>query len=112
MNNYRKEVENIKFIRDRLIFQHKEDPDWDYMLRLKNTQARLEFENLTYGLHAVDTTTVGVKFSFAHAWVGAHWCKFNKRICITLIPFVTIWIAFKGGFRPREFKLTQNGLRK
>lgn len=105
MNNFKKEVAAIKLIRETL-FACGKHPNDQLLFALKEMQVRLELENLQYGLHIVDRTTAGIKLSFAHAWLGIHWCKFNKRVCITLIPFVTIWIAFKGGFRPREFKLT------
>ncbi|WP_157045829.1 hypothetical protein [Polaromonas sp. JS666] len=33
-------------------------------------------------------------------WIGAHWSPFNRRWCINLVPFVTLWIALKGGKEP------------
>lgn len=33
-------------------------------------------------------------------WVGVHWSGYNKRVCINLIPCVTIWITLEGGNTP------------
>lgn len=36
------------------------------------------------------------------AWVGAHWSKRNKRLCLNFLPFVTLWITAPGGKTPAE----------
>lgn len=33
-------------------------------------------------------------------WLGAHYSRFNRRLCITVFPCVTVAITFKGGVRP------------
>jgi len=43
----------------------------------------------------------GVLFNPYALWVGAHYSTYNKRLCINLLPAVTVWIAFKGGIQPR-----------
>ena len=45
---------------------------------------------------------VGVLFKPGSMWVGAHWSKRNRRICLNLIPCVTIWVALRGGYSPAE----------
>jgi hypothetical protein len=45
-------------------------------------------------------TAMGILFRWGSCWVGAHYSTKQKRLCVNLIPFVTIWVAFKGGFRP------------
>ncbi len=35
-------------------------------------------------------------------WIGLHWSSYNRRICINLIPFVTIWITGRYGNAPGE----------
>lgn len=42
----------------------------------------------------------GVLWRFGSAWVGAHWSPYNRRLCVNLIPFFTIWIAMPGGNTP------------
>lgn len=43
---------------------------------------------------------VGILFRWGSVWVGGHWSTNNKRLCINLIPFVTIWITARGGVTP------------
>jgi len=45
-------------------------------------------------------TTVGLKINFGAAWIGFHWSFYNRRICINIVPFVTVWVAFTGGRTP------------
>lgn len=33
-------------------------------------------------------------------WIGAHYSPFNRRVCINLVPFVTIWVALPDGKTP------------
>ncbi|WAR43626.1 hypothetical protein [Methylomonas rapida] len=33
-------------------------------------------------------------------WIGAHWSAANKRLCINLLPCVTVWVVMPGGFAP------------
>ncbi len=42
----------------------------------------------------------GVLVRGGSAWIGIHWSSHNRRFCINLIPFVTIWIVLKGGNTP------------
>lgn len=42
----------------------------------------------------------GILFRWGSAWVGVHWSPFNRRACINVIPFVTIWITLEGGNVP------------
>ena len=35
-------------------------------------------------------------------WIGAHYSKFNKRLCVNLLPFITFWFTLKGGKTPRD----------
>lgn len=44
----------------------------------------------------------GFKFGKGSGWIGAHWSKHNRRWCINLLPFCTIWITLKGGKTPYE----------
>lgn len=42
----------------------------------------------------------GVLVRGGSCWVGCHWSPYNKRACINLIPFVTIWVTAPGGRIP------------
>ncbi|MDT4328509.1 hypothetical protein ACQE3D_10825 [Methylomonas sp. MS20] len=33
-------------------------------------------------------------------WIGAHWSSANKRLCINLLPCVTVWVVMPGGVAP------------
>lgn len=33
-------------------------------------------------------------------WVGAHWSRENKRLCVNVVPFVTLWVTAPGGSVP------------
>jgi uncharacterized protein YhhL (DUF1145 family) len=43
---------------------------------------------------------IGCLFNINSCWIGYHYSTFNKRLCINLIPFFTIYIVFKGGNLP------------
>lgn len=42
----------------------------------------------------------GILFRLGSCWIGAHYAPHNKRLCINLVPFVTIWITAPGGRVP------------
>lgn len=42
----------------------------------------------------------GVLFRWQSLWIGAHWSPYNRRLCLNLIPCVTIWITARGGNTP------------
>ncbi len=43
----------------------------------------------------------GTIFRWGSCWVGWHWSRHNKRLCINLIPCLTFWIVWPGGNLPR-----------
>ena len=47
-----------------------------------------------------DRWRCGVLFRWGSLWVGAHYAANHKRLCINLIPCVTIWIVAPGGDVP------------
>lgn len=47
----------------------------------------------------------GLLFRFGSFWVGAHWSRRNRRLCVNPIPCVTIWITLKGGTPPEKSRL-------
>lgn len=42
----------------------------------------------------------GFLFRTGSLWIGAHWAPHNKRLCINLLPMLTIWFAWPGGYTP------------
>jgi hypothetical protein len=44
----------------------------------------------------------GILISKASFWMGMHWSRYNKRICINLIPFFTVWFCYSGGVTPKH----------
>jgi len=48
----------------------------------------------------VDRYTWGWLFRWGSFWIGAHWAKHNKRLCVNVIPCVTFWICAPGGNQP------------
>jgi hypothetical protein len=44
---------------------------------------------------------VGILMRATSLWLGAHWSPGNKRLCINVMPFVTLYIVWPGGIAPR-----------
>lgn len=44
----------------------------------------------------------GLLFNWRGLWIGAHYSSFNKRLCMNLIPCVTIWVCWEGGKVPQK----------
>ncbi len=44
----------------------------------------------------------GLLFNHRALWIGAHYSPFNRRVCINLIPMVTLWVCGKGGNVPHK----------
>lgn len=47
------------------------------------------------------TWRFGFLFRWGSLWIGAHYAPHNKRLCLNLIPCVTLWFTFPGGVPPR-----------
>lgn len=45
---------------------------------------------------------LGVLFNPYAFWIGAHYSIYNKRLCINILPLLTIWIVFNGGVVPKS----------
>lgn len=44
--------------------------------------------------------TAGILIRWGSCWIGWHWSPRNRRLCINLIPCVTIWLVGAGGVAP------------
>lgn len=42
----------------------------------------------------------GLLFNSAAWWVGAHYSRYDKRLCVNLIPCLTVWVTLPGGKLP------------
>ena len=42
----------------------------------------------------------GVIFRWWSFWIGFHYSKFNKRLCLNILPCLTFWITLPGGVKP------------
>lgn len=51
--------------------------------------------------------TIGIIFQPGAFWIGAHYSTYEKRLCINIIPFLTIWFAKEGGNVPKKKSLFQ-----
>lgn len=45
---------------------------------------------------------VGLKPRLGSLWIGVHWSPYNKRLCVNLVPCLTIWVTLKGGTMPNR----------
>lgn len=46
------------------------------------------------------TFTWGFKPRLGSFWVGVHWAPYNKRLCVNLLPCLTVWLVWPGGRVP------------
>lgn len=51
-------------------------------------------------LASVIPTGSGVLMRAGSFWVGTHWSGRNKRLCVNIVPCVTVWFTWPGGARP------------
>lgn len=42
----------------------------------------------------------GIIVRLGSFWLGAHWSPYNRRLCVNLIPCVTVWVTLPGGNTP------------
>lgn len=42
----------------------------------------------------------GVLFRLGSCWIGWHWSAYNKRLCVNVVPCVTVWLTLPGGNTP------------
>jgi len=43
---------------------------------------------------------IGLLFRLGSFWVGVHYSPQRKRVCINVLPCITVWIVMKGGDLP------------
>lgn len=44
--------------------------------------------------------TTGFMPRWGSLWVGAHWSPYNRRLCVNILPCLTVWFVFRGGITP------------
>jgi len=42
----------------------------------------------------------GLLLRWGSFWVGVHWAPEHKRLCVNLLPCVTLWVIGEGGDVP------------
>lgn len=47
----------------------------------------------------------GVLFNTGAFWIGVHYSPYNKRYCINVVPFVTLWVSLPDGNVPARSKM-------
>ena len=62
------------------------------------TRERLVFDPFARVVY--DFQHAGLLFNPNAAWIGAHWSPHNRRLCINIIPFLTLWVTAFGGETP------------
>lgn len=43
---------------------------------------------------------IGLLFRLGSFWVGVHYSPQRKRVCINVLPCITVWIVMRGGDIP------------
>jgi len=44
--------------------------------------------------------SLGLLFNRHAWWVGCHYSAFNRRYCVNLVPWLTVWVRLPGGKEP------------
>ena len=44
---------------------------------------------------------VGILFNIRAFWIGFYYSKYNRRLCINFIPFITLFFVLDGGKFPK-----------
>lgn len=48
-----------------------------------------------------DHWQAGVIFRLESFWIGIHWSKTNRRLCVNLLPCLTFYLTLAGGDVPK-----------
>lgn len=43
---------------------------------------------------------IGLLFRWGSCWIGIHYAAIYNRLCVNLVPFITIWFVGKEGDLP------------
>lgn len=57
----------------------------------------------TYGGYTIEPPPkwkAGILFRWGSLWVGVHWSEYNKRLCVNVVPCITVWVTLPGGIVP------------
>lgn len=77
---------------------------WKFRVKYTYWRNCFVFRKLLAGDETYFTTLFLFGFAFRPEsfWIGMHYSPYNKRLCINLVPFFTIWIASPYGRTPSE----------
>ena len=79
---------------------YREFPRAPVQARDPITEAEALRQFVTHPPGYTQTWRWGLLFRPGSCWVGFHWSPANKRLCVNLVPFFTIWITKPGGRTP------------
>lgn len=78
-------------------------PNIDHTFQFRADLADLlvaDFSEMEARIYAHYSWRWGVLVRPGSAWIGVHWSGPHKRLCVNLVPFVTVWITAPGGDTP------------
>lgn len=79
----------------------RRDADGDlWVTFVGQSHSRLVFLREVAHAEADSRIRTGILCRWASGWIGAHWSPYNRRLCVNLIPFITLWVALPGGKVP------------
>ena len=61
---------------------------------------KLTDELVELGGNIAQRNTFGWKISSHALWVGLHYSEHNRRLCVNILPGVTLWYVKRGGRLP------------
>jgi len=65
----------------------------DYYLHIGNTRIILQ---VIIGFYiGWNYKQMGILFRLQSFWIGIHYSKYNNRLCINILPCITIWVGTK-----------------
>ena len=50
--------------------------------------------------HLLSLKRCGLLFNPGALWIGMHFSAHNGRLCVNLLPMLTVWFIKVGGIRP------------
>lgn len=66
----------------------------------KHLFKRVKYNWMTAPYGGRHTHGFGLLFNPGAWWIGAHYSPHNKRLCVNLLPCLTIWYVSEGGNCP------------
>ncbi|QHJ82054.1 MAG: hypothetical protein [Bacteriophage sp.] len=71
----------------------------DFYIGVHTRRLHCDFDYPEHGGHT-RINHIGLLVNWRALWVGAHYSKHDKRLCLNLLPCVTLWWTKPGGRLP------------